>query len=426
VSLIEYQHLDFSGKGPLAQDLFEQLDVESGQQALSLTAPHDADVQYPPYLTPKMQNWYRTYVATVRGAALEEIKGVFNAITPGRGLRGFLLEAERDRIKSETVQSIKSERTQFFNNPQVQQVSADLEEAQRDYDAMRKANGGDDANEWTMVKYVALLLLLAIPEIPLNFQSFAKFRFMTPAMAMASVVIVAGAIAVSSHIFGMSLKQWTERFGPQVPNKTRYENWRLFSFGWFLFAVVFGIIFTGRSLLFQEEVERKLALGEILDFTDYMAFGFTVGGNFLIWTLGSVAAYFAHSRVPDFGRKEKKVNDLKARLAALFRKDLQARIGRHLSKEQVELANIEKRSANELRDHPELVAVRGQFETLKKYDSQVLALLETYRSQLLDRIRKRTGAVTFYVDDIGAQTRDMRVALDISQYESTRLRLPYA
>lgn len=422
----EYQELDLSRDGAIAEALFREGDAESGRTELPLTASHDADAAHPPNLTPRMLTWYLSHVARVRGGALEEIREIFNAITPARGQRGFLLEAERDRIESEKFRGIKQEREQFFQSALVQRTTADLEEAQRDYDAMKRANGGDEANELSILKYISILFLLALPEIPLNFQSFAKFKFMTPAMAMATVVIVAGTIAISSHIFGITIKQWADRFGPHIDNKAKNRYRRYLALGSVLFTMVFAIITTGRSLLFQEEIARKISLGEMIDFNDYMSFAFTVGGNFLIWAIGVFVAYSAHSRIPDFGAKEEKVNRLKAQLAKLYQRDLHDRIGKRTARAQTELANLERRYVNELRDLPEHIAARRLFEALKRCDSQVLSLFETYRSSLIDKIRGSRLNVSINFEDITAQTRDMGVLKDIKEYERIMLRLPYA
>jgi hypothetical protein len=405
--------------------LIEAAAKEALHGSISLSGEYNSDDSYPPFMTPVMQLWYRRVVASVRGPALQEVRSAFSAIDLGKGQRGFLIESEKDRIERRKFDEIVKERDQYFSDERVRRLSAELEDAKRSYEQMKAANGGDDANEWSTKAYIGLLFLFALPELPLNFESFSKFPIITPAIAAALVIIVAVGIGFSSHIVGTTIKQWGELFGGFVSQRDKMKSVRFLSLGFSLFTIAMGIVTTGRSLLFQEDIQRKVVIGEPLTYADYMAFGFSVGGNILIWSLGVVLAYIAHSHIPGFGAKQKKVKDLQHTVSAMYEKDLQHRKDRHVSKAQNALGNLEQLEVRQLRSRPDYVAARSGFEMLRKLDNRVLALLEEYRASLINA-GERSGNLEFIVEDINNLSDDKRSRIDISTYEQMKLRLPYA
>ncbi|WP_398470219.1 hypothetical protein [Tardiphaga sp.] len=425
MSLQEYDQLDLSYDGALARMLIDNAPKEAAQGSISLSGEHNSDDGRPPYLTPAMQLWYRRVVASVRGPALQQLRSEFSAIDLGKGQRGFLIESERDRIERRKFEEITKERENYFTDEKVKRLSAELEDAKHAYEQMKAANGGDDANEWTTKVYIGLLGLFALPELPLNFESFSKFPIITPAIAAALVVIVAVGIAFSSHIVGTTIKQWGELFGGHVGSRDKMKSVRFLALGLSLFTIAMGIVITGRSLLFQEDIQRKLVVGEPLSYADYMAFGFSIGGNILIWFLGVVLAYVAHSHIPGFGLKQKIVKNLQEQVSAMYERDLQHRKAQHISSAQKALGNLEQLEVRQLRSRPDYVAARSGFEALRKIDNRVLALLEEYRASLVSAGEGRSK-LEFIVEDINNLSDDKRLRIDISAYEQMKLRLPYA
>jgi len=425
MSLAEYKQMDLSFDGPAARTLLDAAPREAESSVISLSAEYNADDSQPPFFTPIMKVWYRHVVASPRGTALQEIREEFSSIDLGKGQRGFLLEGERDRIASEKFRQIGSERDQFFSNEKVNRVTAELAEAKRTYEQMKAANGGEDANEWSTRTYILVLGILALPELPLNYESFTKFPILTPAMAVALIFAVAAGIAASSHIVGTTYKQWGHLFGGYVSQRDKMKAYRQLGIGVLLFAIAMGIVTTGRSMLFQEDIQRKLLIGEPLSFADYMGFGFSVGGNLLIWTLGVAVAIVAHSDIPGFGAKQKLVKKRQDEISALHAKDLQHRSDRHISKAQHDLDNINQLEVRQLRSRPDYVAARTKFEEFRRVDNQVLAVLDEYRSRLADEVRRR-GGTTFEIEEIDSLSRDMRRQIGLSSFEHLKLRLPYA
>lgn len=411
--------------GPIAKALFEQVAREAESGDIPLTGEYNADDARPPFLTSSMQRWYRSYIAAPRGSALQEVRGVFSAIDLGKGQRGFLIESMRDGIEKAKFEQILKEREQYFSDGGVKSKAKALEEARESYEQMKAENGGEDANEWPLRTYVAILALLAIPEIPLNFQSFLAFYSTVPAIAFVVVIAIAAAIGFSSHIVGTIVKQWGDRFGGDVSRRDKMRSARYFALGVLLFTVSMAMIYFPRSYLFKAALERKIVLGEPLTLSDYMGLLVSVGGNFLVWLIGVVVAHMAHSHIPEFGTKQRLLRSLEAKVLAKYEKDLQHRKDKHIGKAQKDITNITQLEARVLRNRPEYAAARAQFEELRKVDNAVLALLEEYRGRLLETLRAKGAKAAFVLDDVNSVTEDKQVRIDGVTYEQIKLRLPY-
>ena len=421
-----YRALNLSLDGSVSRLLLSQADREAKSGRIALTAEHEADHALPGLLTPAMKTWYRSEIEPYRSAALQEVLSACHAITLGKGQRGFLIENELGKLTATRNKQILDEREQFYNQKSIQKLSSDLEEKTRDYEDMRARNGGEDAHEWSKPLYFVLLCGLAAPEFPLNLESFMRINGVTPAIAVAITLCVALSIGVSSHIMGESLKQWSERFGGHVSRKERSKNLRFLSIGITLIFIAIGFVTWARWLLFQDVLQRKLLTGQGLDLSDYLTAVGSVAGNVLIWLLGTAFAFMAHSPIPDFGRKKRELQKLEAKLQKAHTRLLKDRVDRHLSRAQRDSELLRVRVSRELNNRPDYAAARARFEEMKAIDGRVLAILEAYRTLLLDRARDLGAEPVFSVDDLSLPTKSIARDIDGGAYEQKRLVLGYA
>jgi hypothetical protein len=426
MSVSEYKNIDFSPKGQLATDLLDAAAYESESEVVAISGEHQADESRPAYLTPVMQEWFRAYVVPLRSPALQEIRQRFNSIDLGKGQHGFLIESEKDRIAQKKFLGWEQERNQFFSDGEAVAVAKELDVKLNDYEYKKIANGGEDAREWPKKYYILALAALAIPELPLNFESMMKIPYVTPAIATALIFAIAVGIARSSHIYGICIRQWSELFGGHVSATEKMRNIRWLGIGSILFAISMTVVIGGRYLLFSEEMNRKILIGEGLKAGDYAAFGFTLGGNILIWVLGISIAYSAHSHVPGFGELKNEVENLRKRLLSMYARELQPRVERHLNAAQKELSTLEQAEARILRQRPDYVALRSEFEELKKVDNRVIAILESYRSRLLDKSNRSRKKIVLVMDELSRQSPDTRVEIPSDVYQLKKIVLPYA
>jgi hypothetical protein len=412
---------------PIVSALFNQAQAECrSTESIALTGEYNADDARPPLLTSTMNRWYRQHIASTRGPALQEVRNTFSAIDLGKGQRAFLIESEKDRIERENFQQIAKERDQYFSSKYVQDKSKELVEARDAYEQMKSDNGGDDANEWSAFTYILILTLLAIPELPLNFQSLLSFFSTVPAIAAVLALVIAIGIAFSSHIIGMTVKQWGELFGGHAQRRDKMRAARFLALGIMFFTIAMGLVYFPRSSLFRAALDRKIVLGELITFSDYMGLLVSVGGNVLIWLIGVGVAYVAHSHIPGFGAKQRLLSKLQKEVGGTYEKELQHRKNQHISRAQKDLSNITQLESRQLKNRPDYVAARSLFEEFRKTDNIVLAILEEYRGRLVEYSRTNGNKLTFLLDDINSITEDKQVKIDSSAYLQMKLRLPYA
>lgn len=426
MSLAAYLDLDLAPGGSLASDLYAKAATEATHARLTLNADFKAEESCPAFLTPEMQVWYRSHIVGHRKPALQEIRTRFQSIDLGKGQSADLLESARDRITQRKFSQWMHEREQFFSNGEATALAAELDEKERRYERMKAENGGEEAHTWPKSRLFLILGVLALPEIPLNYESFAKVPGITPAIATVLVFIVALAIATSSHIFGICIRQWGELFGGHVSSTAKNRSRRYLAIGSVIFTFALAMVTWGRSLLFSEQLQRKILIGEALSPSDYVAFGGSVAGNVVIWLLGIYFTYAANSHIPGFGELRSEVEAIKARLLKMYARDLQPRVDRHLNAAQKELAALVTTENRSMRPLPAYGAARTAFEDLCKADNRVLAILEAYRAQLLGEARQRGHKLVFVIEDLTRQSRDLQTEIEVEIFAQKKLVLPYA
>lgn len=428
MSLRDYKALEsrLGWDNSIAQELLGVVDQEAVSIELPITGEYNSDAALPPHLTPQMLTWYRKHVATIRGTALQEIRSLFSAIDLGQGQRGFLPEHEYDQISRQKFQQMEHERGIYFSGETVKTKSRTLDEARAQYEQMKMEHGREDANEWAPWIYVTVLTVLAIPELPLNFQSLLTFFATVPVIAVVLAIAIAVGIATSSHIVGTVIKQWGELFGGQVGRRDKMRAARYFALGILLVLVAMALVYFPRTSIFQAALERKRALNETLTLTDYTGLLVSVGGNFLIWLIGVVVAYVAHSHIPGLGAAQRRMLRAQTEVSKLFR-ELERRNIRHSSRAQQDSANIRTIESRQLRNLPAYVRARSEFEELRGVDNGVVAILEEYRKRLIETRRGPSHQqIIFICDDIHSLTEDKQVKITSSAYQLLKLRLPYA
>ena len=428
MSLRNYQDFEsrLDWEGSVVQELLGAIDREAQRSELPITGEYNSDAARPPHLTHEMRTWYMKYIATIRGTALQELRSLFSAIDLGQGQRGFLPEYEYDQISRQQFEQMEREREIYFSGETVKTKSRTLDEARTQYEQIKMEHGGEDANEWAPWIYVTILSILAIPELPLNFQSLLSFFSTVPVIAVVLAIAIAVGIATSSHIVGTVIKQWGELFGGHVARRDKMRSTRYLVLGILLFVVAMALVYFPRTSLFQAAIERKKALDEALTATDYMGLIVSVGGNFLIWLIGVVVAYLAHNHIPEFGAKQRRMLRAQRAVSKLFR-ELEQRNARHSSKAQQDSGNIRTIEARQLKNLPEYVRARSQFEELRRIDNHVLSVLEEYRKRLIDSRRGPAHEQIIFVgEDIHNLTEDKQIKIPSSAYQQLKLRLPYA
>ncbi|MEP0324837.1 hypothetical protein [Bauldia litoralis] len=405
------ERLDLSPDGDIGNDLISRVQREARFGEIWLTALRDADAHTPPFLTGEMAQWYRSRISGQRVQALAELEAQFRNIQTRHGQEALFVEAEMDRHAQEKWARIRAESSQYLESEDARKLASDLADAQRSYERKRAANGGEESRAWARYKYVGWLSAIAIPELFLNFQSSMRTIGLaglnSPALAAGLTVLLALGIAFSSHVIGVCIHQWGDRFGGDVGRKDKLHSLRFFAIGWVIFTVAIGIVTYGRYLLFADDLERAILMGRTTTGGALLQVGYTVGGNVLVWLMGIVISMFAHDKVDGLG-ETKRAYDLAHKRYAAHRKELEERNERHINLEQSRNTKLRELEKREFQALPEYVALRRRVEDISAKDNGVLALLEGYRLALLGLVQESGARTVFMIDDEqSARSREM-------------------
>lgn len=423
-----YQDLDLSLERPLVAALLDSAEEEAKSGSIPLSSVFSASKENPGLFTPRMLEWYGSNIAALRHADLQAIRHGFQEIDLGKGQSGFLLEAELSEVEAHKNKAIRQERDQFYADAHIQNLSRHVEEASRSYENMKGRNGGEAPKEMGVLPYFLGLVLFAIPEGILNNAGFSKIGgWVTPAVAVAITTAVAVAIGFSSHIVGEYLKQWRARFGGDVDHTAKWQNGRfLFGVALPLFTIALGVVAWGRNNVIRAEIERKLTMGGLIGFDDYLSLWGSLAGNVLIWMFGIALSYVAHSDIPDFGATKRKLDKLERKLEKAHGAILKDRVGKHIQVADRARRAQTDRDKLELRNRSEYRELRTKFEQFRAVDQKVLAILGTYRNRLIAALKTKGGKPEFVTENLMLATEDTRQTIDPTTYQGKSLELPYA
>lgn len=426
MSLDAYRALPLSPDGALARALEARLADEAAQPVIPVSPASGADVDGPAGLTPAMGAWYRHHVAPARRTALAEVRGAFEAEALAAGNRGFLAEAELDRIEAAKHLGLRTERETFFQRKAIQDLHARLAEVEASYERKR-AEHGRDAKPWTPVVYFVTLALIALAlEAPLNFESFLRIDYYTPAFATGSFLFVAVALAASGHIIGTLARQKSARFGGDVPNRVRADSRIQLALAIVLALLALGLVAYSRKYLLDEAVARSVALGESVGWGVYLAGIGVMIANLGVFVLSIWYAYAKHDPVPDFAEERREMEKMRKRIARHYRRDLEGRSRQRILQAGKEAEAVSRREAEQARLSKNHARHRALFEEFLTLDARVVAILEDYRSRLVATARREGRETRFVTDDLARGDVSTRVETTGDGYLAERLRLRFA
>ncbi len=424
MSLAEYQALDLRTDGPLAQDLASRLEAEASQSVLSLSAPHGASIESPALLTPGMRAWYQSYVASARQSALSEVRLAFEREPLPTGNHGFLVEAEKDTIEQRKQSHLRTERESFFQRKEISDLIGEIGRLHSEYERKR-AEHGRDAQTWRPWLYFFGLFLFVMAEYPINLSAFLKIDFLTPAFATMSVTLIAFGLAFSSHLLGLVVRQWSERFGDNVTRRLKAESWRLLGVGLLLLTIGGAAIVFSRSYLVADALARANALGE--DGASAVSiYGLALIMNVFVYAIGLAWSIVFHDPVPEFLEERHRLDKLNDVSRKRYRALLETKQQQRIEEARRAREQAERREADQIKNLKNYGNHRARFEEVRKLDARVLALLESYRSGLLGAARRHDLQTRFVYEDLASGGVDTKRELDGDGYMRQRLHLGYA
>lgn len=421
-----YLMMDLSPSSDTAKHLLARLKQDSEKAVIPLTPENAADGA-PAFLTPEMSTWFNTYVQPARRSSIQEVVNYFQtSSTPGSDVHGCLFEYERDRTIQFKFQNIEGERQEFLSKTNIQRVDADLKEKRLAY-ALLKQQHGRDALPWRPYLYwSALILVIFLLEGIINLESFLKIPGFTPALSVGSFLCVSIALAASAHLLGKTIKQWRDLLGGSVSGTEKRKNVFILSLAIVLFLLALAFVAYARWFLIADVLMRKAQLsGGELGTEEILQFSGTLFGNFIVYALGVVWSFVRHDSVPGFSEARFDLEKLKRREDYLIEKHLARRNRQHINAAQRALALVRAREQAQALQLPQYQQGRRLFDAVREQDVRVASLLDGYRNQLLDTLRRSELKPVFAFEDVTKLAVDITERMSADEYAAKPIELRY-
>jgi hypothetical protein len=366
-----------------------------------------------------MAAWFNAQISTVRSGAIHEIvEGFHSQLIPKSRIRGKLIEYERDKIDVQAFEKIAAERMIFEANTNITDIHRDILEQRKNYDDLVLAHG--EALKWRPWLYYSVLTFIIIFfEGLLNFESFLKIPGFSPALALGSFFAVSAAFACSAHLVGLIIKQWQYRLGRSVKALEKGKNKFLFWGAIVMFLLAFALVIYARWALLGDVILRKSqTTGEEIGSQEVLKFTGTLIGNFIVYLMGIMWSYGRHESIPKFSELRQTVENLEAQESDLIEKNLAAAFRELIAKAQDDKESLRKIDQAQASQLPNYQLGRGAFNRLREQDSKVLALLEKYKSQLLDRMVGNDKSIQFSYSDVAKIAVDTQCEMSAEEFAS--------
>lgn len=417
-----YLAVDLSLEGDVARSLFAEVDDEARDKAIQLT---DHVGPMPSNLTPAMARWYAAYVAGPRGAALDEVAGVLGENDAVAGTRGTFLEREvskaEDQRLTEKRQVVKAHREKHeADYERLAEARLRWQKARAAYDELHARHGREARRPpWW---YIPSLVLIGVAEMLVNYESFASVKIFTPAIATGTTLLVALALACSSHCYGTFLRQVESRFGAFRRDGDRAAAARILALGTACLTLVLGAVWYARSSYLADELIEIAVVGGAAP-----SWISVVGGsmitNMVVWIVGVILAFFAHDEdymypvaLDDRDKAEKAMRAQQNRINQPIQRQFESidaqcdrNVGQLRTKEQA-LAGSNRHGEG-----------RRLFARIKEQDARALAVIDAYRGRLRSRAREATIVFRKQAELIPQQAD----TLDADQYAAEPIVMKY-
>lgn len=416
-----YASLELGSEGTLAQELISQVEHEARLNRIVVTGEEGV---YPANLTMAMKAWFAG-IANTRHAALEQVAAILDRSDDSTETHGVFLERELSRIRERQLSKKREAEEQHRekNRATYERLDDSLKsylQSRRRY-SERVARHGREA-KLTPWGYWLFLALIGVAEMLVNFESFNSVPLFTPAIATGSTLLVAAALAMSSHMHGTFLRQVHSRFGPQARDGDRSAALRMLGLGTLCLSAVLSAVAYARSSYFADVLLESAVLGSAAP--SWLA---VVGGsmimNLVVWIVGVIGAFIAHDEdhiFPDSlierNHAEAKVRKLQTMIGKPLQRDFE-RIDAEAEKQVEEARHKERAFAHT----PAYATGRALFAAVKAQDAKVTALLEAYRSKLVFAAGN-SGTIFEMKSDLSSQEP---VQMSPQDYSAQRIELKY-
>jgi hypothetical protein len=418
--MVAYLRMDLSKNSETYKSLFQELDVEaSSEGSLVLTAAGD-DGAAGAGLTSRMNAWLNAQVNPSRFAAINEVVSAASKIQHGQKRGAILEQVEIDRIDLKAAQK-KASVIESFNNKHHASIE-EKNELQEQYNQQRAEAGGLDAKVPSKFWEYSIILLLVMPlEGLINFESFRGAPWIkSDAMALGTTLLVGIFIAIAAYCFGLLVRQ-LHYFSRPADGKRRVKAWSMFGLGLLLLIAALLAVASARTYGILPRIEEALVLGQTPP-NLVIAVASSLVLNVGCFLAAATFTFFTNDPDPDYcevaQRLKKVTRKLEVATTATVVKPInEIQKQTHFDKEKVGLFLLA------LSTSPEYTTVSNQAAQIKEKDSEVIGVLQRYKSDLA-RIRQ-SNALTdpFKQRDIAAARFEQYRTISLNEFSNIPVRL---
>jgi len=380
MSMDDYCGLDFTGPEGLGKNLMAS--AGNGADSARRVRLTDNLGVYPAGLTPNMSDWYGRYVEPKRLGALADLAAEYGRVRV-KGVAATMFEQRRDEIEQKRVNSSQRAIDNFHqrNNG----LQRDVNEAEQLYRELYNAYDGREPIAPHPLLYWGGLLVIIALEVAINFESFRQMPYITSLfLATGATLIIALAFGFASHIHGTIWKQRKFQFGPAEYNRQK-QGWWLFSIGSAL--LFFGISSVGAARYYYlvPVIQEAILTGSPPPSIPF-SIGFMLLGNILVYLLGCVWAFMNHDEDPEYPKRKRRYDALSHLYKMRKARELSGHLAQVTAKAQEDTEKA--RNADKVMgQNPTYADVKKAVTRFQEQDANVLAVLSTYRNDLMGQVR---------------------------------------
>jgi hypothetical protein len=204
-------------------------------------------------------------------------------------------------LDAEERAAIDARRAEVNQDPRYQRASEAHKATHREFENLRRVNGGGYPKNISPVLYVMPLILVGVAEWYVNFSTFSSMFI--PVFAIAATIVVAAVFAWASHLHGAYLKQISEITHPSVEYRNVLGRKIIVMIATLLLIAAFATVVWLRWLVISEQLGINTGIesetfGGGNSWLVWSKVGPTIVINILIWGLGTLYSWALHEKIP--------------------------------------------------------------------------------------------------------------------------------
>lgn len=394
---MSYSNLDLSPDSKIARALSDNVDEEITRFSRDAN-PIDLSSHTEPYpgdLTPSMRAWYDAFISGPRRRAIAEVfRRLRDGGSPEQESRPILYDFEACAAQQKYLRKLdelqgrrSSQQLSKLNNARDEE-----KEAERRY--KNKEATHDRAPK--MVNpfiYWGAISMIGVAEIAINWEAFNAVSGFTPAIATGVTLVIAIALALSSHFIGTAFRHVGHDMDDSQSDYDRWAKVKMFSFGFLALALVLATVAYARENFLAAELQRAATLGGSSGPNGLRIIGGSLLSNVIVWIVGVLLAYMLHDSDPTYPAAKEALDKARAKQRRILDKieKSEDRERRAIEAALRKDLNDAKNASENCSYRPNVKEAAELLEHIKEKDREVIALLDRAKTVVASAVDPRSG-----------------------------------